>query len=313
MAAKSSQLLSLGRYMDGAVKSLNAQKAIEFHRLKEAWLKSVGPVLAGQAEPTRLRGNVLYITVSSPAWSQEIQMQQRLILGRLKDLMRKPPTRLACFVGQPHQVRDAGGGAPRQEQDVKVPWAGFPIPPDRQANIEQTLANAGLSDPEQAAKLRFLIELSVRRELYFLAQGQLPCPICGHMRPTEQDNCDSCERERLEQAERKLVRLMARQPWLKLRDLHDRAPWAGRAQLLRLRKALHTNLLQQAWQLSEGMEGAELTAKMTPAYRKLLLDVAMLRCYLPSSSLKPHHLKLALGKRLAAAYLASLEEAPREE
>lgn len=296
-------MFTLGRYVKEAVRGLNAGKAIEFHRLREAWFQAVGPVLAGQAEPTRIRGGVLHVTVSSPAWSQEIQMQQRLILSRLEARLGKAPTKIACWVGQPHLV--TGPVAGPEAVDDGVPWAGVAIPAERQARIEATLAE--LKDEGQRAKLRALTELSVRRELYFLELGQLPCPVCGTMHPKEDESCDVCRRERIEQAERKLMRVMLRRPWLKIRDLQDLAPWAGRAQVLRLRKALHGDLLLQAWQLSEGREGEELVKLMTPEYHQLLLKVTMLRCYLPEVSLRPHHFQHALGKRLGTAYLASLK------
>jgi hypothetical protein len=302
-------MFSLGSYVNDAVKGLNAQKAIEFHRLREAWMLAVGPLLAGQAEPTKLRGGVLYVTVSSPAWSQEIQMQQRLILDRLKSTMGKAPTKIACWVGQPHLASGGQGRSQKRKvtEEDKVAWASVTIPAHRQAAIEATLAE--LADDAQREKLRPLIELSVRRELYYLDLGQLPCAICGAMRPAEDDWCPTCRREKLEEGERKLTRVMARKPWLKIRDLQDLAPWAGRGHILRLRKALHANLLLQAWQLSEGTEGDDLTKRMTPAYRKLLVSITQLRCYLPEDSLKPYHFQLALGKRLATSYLASLAEA----
>lgn len=298
-------VLALGRYVNDAIRSLNAGKAIEFHRLREAWFQAVGPILAGQAEPTRIRGAVLHVTVSSPAWSQEIQMQQRLILDRLRERLGKAPTKIACWVGQPHAVVGPTSGSGSQPPQESAPWLSTPIPPDRQARIEATLTE--LRDEGQRAKLRALMELSVRRELYYLAQGQLPCPVCGTMRPLEEETCPACRREKLEEAERKLMRVMARKPWLKIRDLQDLAPWAGRAQILRLRKALHSDLLRQAWQLADGLEGDELRKKITPEFARLLVQVTMLRCYLPESSLRPFHFHHGLGKRMASAYLASLK------
>lgn len=296
-------MFSVARYVDQAVKSLNAQKAVEFHRLKEAWLGAVGPVIAGQAEPTRIRGGVLHVTVSSPAWSQEIQMQQRLILGRLGEKLSTPPTKIACWVGQPHSAgADPSRGGEKKTGGEPPPWASTPIPDHRRQRIEATLAE--LTEPAQRDKLRPLIESAVRRELYHLNLGQLPCPQCGAMRPAEDDCCQRCLAERQAEAENRLMRVMAKKPWLKLRDLQDIAPWAGRGHILRLRKALHSNLLMQAWQMSEGLEGEALEAKMSPDYRRLLVGITMLRCYVPPDSLRPYHFTLALGKRLAGAYLA---------
>lgn len=299
-------MFSVGRYVDQAVKSLNAQKAVDFHRLREAWLDAVGPLIAGQAEPTRIRGGVLHVTVSSPAWSQEIQMQQRLILSRLRERLSNPPSKIACWVGQPHAAPAARGGGPAKPQQERPPWASTPIPQHRQERIEATLAE--LSEPAQRDKLRPLIEIAVRRELYYLGLGQLPCPQCGAMRAAEVDYCDRCVAEHQAAAENRLMRVMAKKPWMKIRDLQDIAPWAHRGHILRLRKALHSNLLMQAWQLSEGLEGEALTAKMTPDYRRLLVGITMLRCYVPPASLRPFHFTHALGKRLGGAYLAKEKE-----
>ncbi len=305
-------MFSVARYVDQAVKSLNAQKAVEFHQLKEAWLGAVGPVIAGQAEPTRIRGGVLHVTVSSPAWSQEIQMQQRLILGRLKEKLSSPPNKIACWVGQPHAAANAGPGkGTRRPGGEPPPWANTPIPQHRRERIEATLAE--LSEPTQREKLRPLIEVAVQRELYYLELGQLPCPQCGAMRPAEDDYCQRCLAERQAEADNRLMRVMAKKPWLKIRDLQDVAPWASRGHILRLRKALHSNLLMQAWQLSEGSEGEALEAKMSPEYRRLLVGITMLRCYVPPASLRPFHFTHALGKRLAGAYLAESKKAAGED
>ena len=298
---------SMGRYVDEAVKALKAQKAIEFHRLKEAWLDAVGPILAGQAEPTRIRGSVLHVTVSSPAWSQEINLQHRLILARLKQTLKQAPTKITCWVGQPHTAPTRRDDRARAETtEEQVPWAKVAIPEHRQAAIETTLSE--LHEEAQRAKIRPLLELAVKRELYFLEQGQLPCPICGTMRPAEHDSCDDCERERVEQAERRILRLLARKPWIKLRDVMDLAPWAGRARIVRLKKQLLANLLMQAWQLSEGDEGEALVARMTPEYRRLLIDITMLKCALPKTSLKARHFVYSLGKRLGEAFLESYKQ-----
>lgn len=291
---------ALGSYVDEAVRSLKADKAIEIHRLKDAWLKAVGPILASQSEPTKIRGAVLYVTVSSPAWSQEIQFQQKLILGRLKTMLRSSPTKIACWVGEPHVAPVQSKQSSAKNEREVVPWFDVAVPEARQAVIETHVA--GLEDDGIRAKVRALMELSVKREIYLLEKGLLPCPICGSMRDPELEICEECYRERMLRAERRILQAFAKRPWLKVRDIQDSAPWAGRALVIRLKKLLRTDLLQQAWQLAEGTEGGELSAKMTPAFRKLLLDITMLTCSLPEDSLKPRHFGYALGKRLAQGY-----------
>ena len=133
---------SMGRYVNEAVKALRAQKAVEFYRLKEAWISAVGPVLAGQAEPTRIRGSVLHVTVSSPAWSQEIGMQQRLILARLREQLRDAPNKIQCWVGQPHVAapkKSAKGDAVVVHYDFKNRKP-LRIPDDIRARLQEHFA-----------------------------------------------------------------------------------------------------------------------------------------------------------------------------
>ena len=294
----------MGRYVNQAVKALRAQKAIEFYRLKEAWRQAVGPILASQAEPSRMRGNVLHVTVSSPAWSQEIGMQQRLILARLREHLHQAPSKIVCWVGRPEApAKPTRGSDEAVPEEDRVPWANLVIPPHRVKKIENTLAE--LNDEAQRKTLRPLLELAVRRELYLLEQGLLPCPDCGAMRSPERDNCERCERERVEQAERRILHLLVRKPESKLQDVMDLFPWASRSRIVRLKKQLLGNLLMQAWQLSEGKSGKDLVALMTPQYRQLLVQITMLRCALPKTSLKSRHFVYALGKRLAEAFLTS--------
>lgn len=292
-------------FVDGVVKSLKAEKAVELHRLKEAWLDAVGELVAGQAEPKKIQNGILYVIVASPHWSQEISLQQHVILKRLRKSLRKPPRKIVCWVGQPHH-RPTQAARPGGETEPQVPWLKVPIPPERQAQIDANLAT--LDDDETRPKLRNLMELAVKREIYLLARGHLPCPLCGTLTPNAEEFCADCRREREGDRERAILRLMSRQPWLSARDLQDRLPGLSKDLYTRLRKQLRSNLLQQAWAAAEGTEGEELLARMDKDFRHLLERVAMLTCSLPLTSLQPRHFHYALGKRLASAYLESLRK-----
>ena len=93
--------------MKSSVKSLKADKAVKLHRLKTAWLSAVGTFMGTQTEPTKIQGDTLFLIVSSPAWAQEIKLQQRLILRNLaKALKDNPPKKIVCWVGQPHTRKE---------------------------------------------------------------------------------------------------------------------------------------------------------------------------------------------------------------
>ena len=297
----------LGRFMKSSVKSLKAEKAVKLHRLKTAWLSAVGPFMGTQTEPTKIQGDTLFLIVSSPAWAQEVKLQQRLILRNLaKTLKDTPPKKITCWVGQPHTRSEKSVTEPSQDESEFVPWKDFPIPAQREQGIEETVSS--LEDETMREKLRKLLQLAVRRELYLLEEGQLPCPICGNFREAEFEFCPSCLREKEERFERSVLRLLAAKPWLSAEDVEDRTGLRDRHKFLNLRKKLLGNLMLSAWQRTSGLQGEELKQNMDDELRSLLLDITMLRCTLPFTHLQPKHFYFALGKRLAKGYLGEDSE-----
>lgn len=289
-----------GQFMKGVVKSLKAEKAIELHRLREAWMEAVGPLLAGQAEPSRIQGKTLYVVVSSPHWNQEISMQQKLILQRLRSSLNRPLKKIVCWVGQPHQRRGPASTGPITQEE-EAPWLQVEIPEKRRQRMEEELA--GIQDEQMRGRIRKLRQLAIQRELYLLAQGMLPCPICGVLREPTLKMCDDCRREKTEDGEREVLRALARRPWLTVKDLQDRFSGLTRAVALRLRKQLRTNLLGQAWAKAAGLEGEELTRLIDQEFAQLLRKITMLSCSLREDSLTPRHFHYALGRRLASSLL----------
>lgn len=291
----------LGSYVHKTVRSLKAEQAIKLHQLKSAWLEAVGPFLGSQTEPVRVRYDVLYLVVSSPAWAQEVKLQQRLILQKLRSVMRYPPKKITCWVGEVHVARTLETAEDDDSEDL-VPWKNVKLPEARRARIEETVAT--ISEPKLQNSMRKLLTLSVQRELYLLEQGQLPCPACGNFRPPELAICRECQKEKREEADRRVMRLLAQKPWLTARDAAEQLPLRDRATFMRIRKSLLAGMMLSAWQRTTGLEGRDLIDTMSSDFRSLLLDITMLRCSLPAHSLQPRHFQAALGKRLADAYLA---------
>lgn len=287
--------------MGKSVRSLKAEKAIELHRLKSAWLDAVGPFMGTQTEPVKMKGRTLFLVVSSSMWAQEINLQQRLIIQKLKSTLKTPPNKIVCWVGDPHAKRQAPVTKVETPEEELVPWKHLPVPEERQEGIEKTVAT--IEDEGLKKKMRKLLELAVQREIYLTAQGQLPCPLCGNFRPSEWDICKDCHRERQAERERKVMRLLAQRPWLTAEDLAEQTPIKSRTAFMEIRRKLLANLMLQAWQRTSGLEGAELKQAMDQELRTLLMDITMLRCSLQAHALRPKHFYFALGKRLAKGYL----------
>lgn len=296
----------LGCYIDGALKSLKAEHAIRFHKLKLAWWNSVGPIIANQTEPIKIQGTTLYVLASSPAWSQEVSLHQQLIISRLKKALKHPPQRIICWVGNPKQQELNLEKNSKQAYDRSAPWLNQPISKDHSEYINSIIVE--LNEPTLKQKVRSLVELSVRKEQYLLELGHLPCPSCGSMRPPHRDKCRTCAREQKAETEKKIMRFMSLKPWASMQEFKDYAPWVKRDELYRLKKKLHSDLLLQVWQLTQGLETPEVAKNMTFQLAALMQKVTMLACGVPRGSLRPNHFLYALGKRLGQAYILTTHQ-----
>lgn len=293
----------VGNFIKTSLDGLKAGRALELHRLKAAWLEAVGPFIAGQTRPAKIRGDTLFLVVASPAWAQEVKLQQRTILERLRRALPDVSvTKLVCWVGELDREPLRQEMQPELEEDA-VPWREHPIPPEREKSIERSLA--GIREETLKEKMRQLFRLSVQRELYLLEQGQLPCPACGQLKPAEEKLCAPCLREQRDELERKIMRLLKHKPWLTARDISEQTALQDRHVFLNIRKRLLANLMMNAWQRTSSLSGQELIDSMDDDLRQLLLEITMLRCSLTPNRLSPKHFYFALGKRLAEGYLGS--------
>ena len=292
----------LGQFVGKTVRSLKAEHAVKLHQLKSAWLESVGPLVGSQTEPVKIKGKTLFLVVSSPLWAQEINLQQRLILQKLRKSLPNPPSKIVCWVGQPHTAKSNNPSSAKAGPRELVPWKNLDIPTERQEKIEKTLST--ILDDRLRDKMRRLLELSVQREIHLIDKGQIPCPICGNFRDPSRTLCRACKREQSQERERRAMRILAQEPWLSGQDLADRSHIKTKPGFMKIRKTLLSNLMLQAWQATSGMDSEQIGNVMNEELRNLFLDITMLRCTLPAHSLKPQHFYAALGKRIASGYLS---------
>lgn len=83
MASSNAQLL--GDVLGGVIKKMGIQKKLDAARTVEAWAVIAGPKINGITESAWLRGDTLYVKVTSAAWRHELHLQRRAWRDRLNE------------------------------------------------------------------------------------------------------------------------------------------------------------------------------------------------------------------------------------
>lgn len=279
-----------------AVESLGATQQLKRFRLEALWQEAVGEMLAHQAEPTSIKGDLLFVRTAGPSWSQEIQLRQFEILERLRKLMPEAELKsIRCRVGRlSHEppVKRA------KEKDDAPSWDRYVVDPGRLAEIEAIVGE--LKDPEQAERVRrFLIQLE-RRRLWSAEQGWRSCRVCGAFDPDVVELCPGCRLEKGRERREKLLKLLGRRPWASHQDmLQHFADLSGR-EYFQARLRLRSLWLEMA---RNGMRELPAGAKLPARIRQKLLDLCMIASGVPFQQLQRKHVVYALGKVIGEAYL----------
>nr|WP_320048524.1 DciA family protein [uncultured Desulfuromonas sp.] len=88
--------------IEGLFAHLGIADKIEQHRIWLIWKDCVGPQIAAQASPLRIRDNILEVRVSHPVWMQQLQLLKPRLIERINTELGETPIKDMFFRrGQP--------------------------------------------------------------------------------------------------------------------------------------------------------------------------------------------------------------------
>ncbi len=83
--------------LEKALKKFNLEIRIKEGKIWEVWDNVVGPTVARNAQPESIRGRVLFVTVSSSTWMQQLQFLKEKILEKLNQSLGKTLVKSISF------------------------------------------------------------------------------------------------------------------------------------------------------------------------------------------------------------------------
>jgi len=92
------QVERLGQILDKSLKRLELSGRIEEYGIWPIWNETVGPVVARNAQPEKIRNGTLFVSVTSPTWMNELQYMKQMIAEKLNERIGKEVVKNIFFV-----------------------------------------------------------------------------------------------------------------------------------------------------------------------------------------------------------------------
>lgn len=95
------QLEKIGEILEKSLKRLDQSGRLAEYGVWPIWNEIVGPTIALNAQPERIRQATLFVKVTSPIWMQQLQYMKEMITDKLNErLMSEVVKNIFFFVGQ---------------------------------------------------------------------------------------------------------------------------------------------------------------------------------------------------------------------
>jgi predicted nucleic acid-binding Zn ribbon protein len=98
MAKTDPQIERLGQVLHKSLKRLELSTRLDEYGVWPIWNDVVGPTIARNAQPEKIRNGTLFIKVTSPVWMQQLQYMKEMIAERLNQRLKTTIVRNIFFV-----------------------------------------------------------------------------------------------------------------------------------------------------------------------------------------------------------------------
>ena len=80
--------VAIGRLLGAVFADKKWKSRLELHRVFEFWNAVVGREIAAVAQPSVIRGHILWVRVTEPVWMQQLHLQKTLLLEKINQHLR---------------------------------------------------------------------------------------------------------------------------------------------------------------------------------------------------------------------------------
>jgi predicted nucleic acid-binding Zn ribbon protein len=154
MTEKKPQLERLGEVLDKSLKRLDLGPRLNDYGVWPIWNDIVGPTIARNAQPEKIRGGTLFVKVSSPVWMQQLQFMKEMIAERLNHRLEREVVKNIFFMVGRIDV-------PAEVAEQKC--SPTPAPTAPESGVGEDFLNS-INDPEIRDAFKKLLKSFARRK-----------------------------------------------------------------------------------------------------------------------------------------------------
>ena len=148
--------MAVGDVLGDVLKRVDPEQQLRAYRIWSFWNDEVGDGIARRAQPTHFRNGILFVTVATHSWMQELQFMKDHIRERLNARLEAPLVRDIFFVSG---TLDADARGPEPHAGASASAAAAPAPAAR----PDAAALPALADPALAAVFARVVAARAKR------------------------------------------------------------------------------------------------------------------------------------------------------
>jgi hypothetical protein len=115
------QIERLGQVLQKSLQRLELSTRLDEYGVWPIWNDVVGPTIARNAQPEKIRNGTLFIKVTSPVWMQQLQYMKEMIAERLNQRLKTNLVKNLFFVvGQVNIESVEGESKPTPESSTPL-------------------------------------------------------------------------------------------------------------------------------------------------------------------------------------------------
>ena len=156
---RQTKLQSLGDILQTFLKERNIFLSSERQRIREVWLKAVGPQIAEQTSPDRLKKGSLFVKVSTSIWMQQLHFLKEEMIDKINQQMGKDFITNIFF-----SIGDVSPDPHKNHDPVLFLPESFPLKGRDKQLIEQSISSVSDQELREILK-RVMTKDIIRRRL----------------------------------------------------------------------------------------------------------------------------------------------------